>query len=118
MTNQPGIHGPMAKLYDVFVDWPARLSREMPGIIASLQSVNARKILDVGCGTGRHVKALCDAGFDAYGADISPPCSMKHANSPAMIHDSFNGQWAHPRKRCNTSRRLMRSSAWATSGLR
>ncbi|MFA7237055.1 MAG: class I SAM-dependent methyltransferase, partial [Phycisphaeraceae bacterium] len=72
MNTQPGIHGPMANLYDVFVDWPVRLSREMPGIIASLQSVNARKILDVGCGTGRHVKALCDAGFDAYGADISP----------------------------------------------
>jgi SAM-dependent methyltransferase len=70
-TGQP-ITGRMADLYDVFVDWEGRLGREMPGLTARLHSAGARRVLDLGCGTGRHVAALCAAGFDAHGADASP----------------------------------------------
>jgi len=63
------ICGPMAELYDVFVDWPGRLGREMPGLCKRLGE--RRRVLDVGCGTGRHVQALLEAGYDAYGADSS-----------------------------------------------
>jgi len=63
------MRGPMADLYDVFIDWPGRLDREMPGLIKHLG--DAKRILDVGCGTGQHVAALREAGFDAYGADAS-----------------------------------------------
>jgi len=66
-----GIHGDLSRLYDVFVDWPGRLSRELPGIEVHLQSVGARRVLDVGCGTGRHVQALLERGWDAHGADVS-----------------------------------------------
>jgi len=59
----------MADLYDVFIDWPGRLGREMPGLIKHLG--DAKCVLDVGCGTGQHVAALRAAGFDAYGADAS-----------------------------------------------
>lgn len=61
----------MAGLYDLFVDWPGRLAREMPGIEARLRAIGARRVLDLGCGTGRHVQALLAAGFDAHGADVS-----------------------------------------------
>lgn len=61
----------MAGLYDLFVDWKGRLGREMPGLLARLGAAGARKVLDVGCGTGRHVQALRDAGLDALGADAS-----------------------------------------------
>lgn len=74
MTRPPdplGIHGPMADLYDVFVDWDGRLGREMPGILKRLREVGARRVLDAGCGTGRHVAALLREGFDAHGADVS-----------------------------------------------
>ncbi|MHC4937472.1 MAG: class I SAM-dependent methyltransferase [Planctomycetota bacterium] len=63
------IRGPMADLYDVFVDWPGRLGREMPGLVKHLG--DAKRVLDVGCGTGQHVAALLREGFDAYGADAS-----------------------------------------------
>ena len=65
------ITGRMSELYDVFVDWNGRLKREMPGIGMRLDRVGARKVLDVGCGTGRHVKALGESGYDAHGADTS-----------------------------------------------
>jgi SAM-dependent methyltransferase len=66
-----GIRGAMARYYDVFVDWDGRLSREMPGLEKLLASVGARKVLDVGCGTGRHVDALVTRGYEAHGADVS-----------------------------------------------
>jgi SAM-dependent methyltransferase len=67
-----GITGAMSELYDVFVDWPGRLGREMPGLVRRLEGVGARRVLDVGCGTGRHVEAFLERAFDAYGADASP----------------------------------------------
>jgi SAM-dependent methyltransferase len=61
----------IASFYDVFVDWPGRLGREMPGLLQRLRAAGARRILDVGCGTGRHVAALREEGFLAFGADAS-----------------------------------------------
>ncbi len=69
--EREGFAGEVADLYDVFVDWPGRLGREMPGLAESLRAAGAGRVLDVGCGTGRHVKALLDEGFDAFGADAS-----------------------------------------------
>jgi SAM-dependent methyltransferase len=62
----------MTRIYDVFVDWAGRLAREMPGLEKALREVGARRILDVGCGTGRHLAALAERGFEAHGADPSP----------------------------------------------
>ena len=45
------------------------------GIVVGLASVlekrKAKRILDLGCGAGRHVIYLAERGFEAYGADIS-----------------------------------------------
>ena len=44
-------------------------------IVVSLASIlekrKAKRILDLGCGAGRHVIYLAERGFEAYGADIS-----------------------------------------------
>jgi len=61
----------IASFYDLFVDWPGRLGREMPGLRRRLHAAQARRILDAGCGTGRHVAALREEGFLAFGADAS-----------------------------------------------
>jgi SAM-dependent methyltransferase len=70
-TPPSGIRGELSRLYDAFVDWPGRLGREVPGIERHLAAAGARKVLDLGCGTGRHVHALVERGYDAHGADAS-----------------------------------------------
>lgn len=70
-TDRQAISGPLADLYDVFVDWEGRLGRELPGLTLHLKRAAAHKVLDAGCGTGRHVAALRVAGYDAHGADLS-----------------------------------------------
>ena len=64
--------------YDRFVNWPARLAFEMPFItkqFASLTAPGGRPlhILDAACGTGMHVIALAQQGYQAAGADLSAP---------------------------------------------
>ena len=36
-----------------------------------LKTIKAKKVLDLGCGTGRHTIALAKNGFETYGIDIS-----------------------------------------------
>jgi SAM-dependent methyltransferase len=81
-----GIRGPMAELYDVFVDWPGRLGREMPGLKKHLRAVDARRVLDVGCGTAQHVAALRDEGLDAEGADASEEMLQRAVVSDGLHH--------------------------------
>jgi glycine/sarcosine N-methyltransferase len=57
--------------YDRFVDWSGRLAAEMPFIERELQAVNARRVLDVACGTGMHAIALARRGYQAVGTDLS-----------------------------------------------
>ena len=38
------------------------------------------KIIDVGCGSGRDVKAFCDMGFDAIGLDASEELAAQAEN--------------------------------------
>jgi SAM-dependent methyltransferase len=57
--------------YDRFVNWPARLSAELPFIEGQLQGVGAHRVLDAACGTGMHAIALAKPGYDVVGADLS-----------------------------------------------
>jgi SAM-dependent methyltransferase len=53
--------------------FPEALSRrEVAGIIELLGLPLGARLLDVPCGWGRHTDLLRDAGYDAFGADLSP----------------------------------------------
>jgi len=65
-----------SKDYDRFVNWEARLSSEIPFLSDQLNALQAGSgrsvtVLDAACGTGRHVIALSDLGFECAGADFS-----------------------------------------------
>ena len=40
--------------------------------IQQLKDEGARRVLDIGCGLGRHLLLLAAEGFDAHGLDVSP----------------------------------------------
>ena len=62
--------------YDRFVNWPGRLTFELPFIQQQLAKINPApgqplSILDAACGTGMHVVALAQQGYAVSGADLS-----------------------------------------------
>jgi glycine/sarcosine N-methyltransferase len=65
--------------YDRFVNWPGRLSFEMPFIESQLRLLPGfttpanLRLLDAATGTGMHVLELARRGYQASGADLSAP---------------------------------------------
>jgi len=62
--------------YDRFVNWESRLEYEMPFIEEQLGgtkrgSGNKTSVLDTACGTGMHLQALAERGYQVAGADNS-----------------------------------------------
>ncbi len=45
--------------------------QDLPKFIKFLKIAKAKKVLDLGCGTGRHMIALSKAGFRVYGIDVA-----------------------------------------------
>jgi ubiquinone/menaquinone biosynthesis C-methylase UbiE len=45
--------------------------KDLPRFVKLLRKIKAKRILDLGCGTGRHVIALAKKGFEVYGIDIA-----------------------------------------------
>lgn len=62
----------LADLYDLFQDWERRLPREIGVLRSILDREGARTVLDAACGTGTHLAALAEAGYEVTGADIAP----------------------------------------------
>jgi ubiquinone/menaquinone biosynthesis C-methylase UbiE len=65
-----------ADIYDHLVYNPTKNIYEIKNIIKMTNMNNKSIIVDIGCGTGHHMKALSDANLNAVGIDISP--SMIH----------------------------------------
>ena len=62
----------LARYYDAVVDWDKRLAREMPLLRKILAAAPSGKVLLAGCGTGGHVAALAQEGFEVVGMDSDP----------------------------------------------
>ncbi|MHB1355249.1 MAG: class I SAM-dependent methyltransferase [Anaerolineae bacterium] len=72
MSTAQQFYDAFASDYDHFVNWTARLSNELPFIVATLTKAGANNVLDVAGGTGQHAIALAHVGFAVSLADISP----------------------------------------------
>ena len=70
----------VAGRYDRWVGWGPRLKKEMPFLLASLPP--GCTVLDVGCGTGAHARALATAGYRVTGCDLSA-AMLEQARSAA-----------------------------------
>ena len=71
--RQQNEYGALAPFYDIFIDWEKRLSLEIPFILGEMPPKPAgSSCLDIGCGTGRHLERLRDAGFAPTGCEPSP----------------------------------------------
>lgn len=66
-------------LYDLMVDWTKRFSREGPALVKLLDA--GKRVLDVACGTGRHLAWLASAGLDVAGTDLSADMLVKARNA-------------------------------------
>ena len=57
--------------YDLMVEWAGRLQRESPFFEAIFREVGARRVIDLGCGTGHHAAHFARLGLAVVGADPS-----------------------------------------------
>lgn len=55
--------------YDTFVNWDARLARELPFILGVFGAVDARNVIDVGAGSAKHSIALAEQGMSVDAVD-------------------------------------------------
>src|SRR4030042_3083256 len=70
--NRIEFYNRLAKAFDVMTDWWTRLAQEMPFLQRTLDSHQARSVLDTACGTGWHAIALEQKGYRTAGCDASP----------------------------------------------
>jgi SAM-dependent methyltransferase len=62
------------------------LHPEMKSIAARFREESCERILDIGCGTGRHTVYLAQEGFEVYSLDISPT-ALKYTIDMLSTHD-------------------------------
>lgn len=60
---------PAAPDYDTFVNWDARLARELPFFRGVFDEVGAKSVIDVGAGSARHAIAFASWGMDVVAID-------------------------------------------------
>jgi len=62
----------LTDVYEAMIDWPKRLANEGPFYRRLFDRVEAKSVVDVACGTGRHAAMFHSWDLTVEGADISP----------------------------------------------
>lgn len=63
----------VADIYDLMIDWPARLARERSFFVRLFTRRPVHRALDVGCGTGHHARLFAELDAQTLGIDPSGP---------------------------------------------
>ena len=61
----------LAEVYDLMVNWEARLAREAPFFDRLFAEHGVKFIIDAACGTGRHAVHFAQRGLQVIGTDLS-----------------------------------------------
>ena len=69
-----------ATAYDELINWSSRLTKEIPLFQRALSLANAKSIVEVGCGSGRHSIMFGEWGYQVLGIDSNPQ-SIARANA-------------------------------------
>ena len=80
----------VAANYDRWVGWEPRLKKEMPFLTARIPA--GATVLDAGCGTGAHARALAAAGYRVTGADASPAMLAQAREAEARIAEARSAE--------------------------
>ena len=62
----------LTDVYEAMIDWPKRLANEEPFYRRLFDRIEAKTVVDVACGSGRHAAMFHSWRLRVEGADISP----------------------------------------------
>lgn len=79
----------IAEMYDIMIDWPARLAREKEFLQAILPAWDSKKVLDLGCGTGHHSQLFADFGAQVTALDPSEAMLQRARSLPGRDNINF-----------------------------
>jgi glycine/sarcosine N-methyltransferase len=68
--------------YRKLIAWPKRLAREWAFLEQPFASLPARRLLDLGCGTGEHARFFAERGFEVVGVDVSDTMLERAGEEP------------------------------------
>ncbi|MFX0195572.1 MAG: class I SAM-dependent methyltransferase [Candidatus Hodarchaeota archaeon] len=74
--------------YDLMIDWPERIKREESFFRAIFKRLHVSRVLDAGCGTGKHAIEFSKWGLEVVGCDISPKM-IERAKLNAQVVRAF-----------------------------
>ena len=88
--EKPSLFHDLTDIYEALIDWPKRLAHEEPFYRHWFDRFGVRSVVDVACGTGRHVAMFHQWGLRVEGADVS---SAMIARSQSQHGQTENLRW-------------------------
>jgi len=70
-ANKKLLYNDLSDLYEAVIDRDTNREVNFINYIIKKYNHDSKKILDLGCGVGRHLRELCKKGYDVSGVDLS-----------------------------------------------